>query len=360
MSRIPSLAAVLFLLGGAALAAPAPAQSGGDAVTGRVVAADGGSPAGVRVVVAGAAFADSATVDSTGSYTLRVPARLRDSVELVAREADPLAGRYHPASVRLAGVDVAGEHGFVLVPRAWTIPTGSYAGTRVEISPRLAFQPVCGGCSAFLKRSNGIAGGVRTWPETHFPLRVVFDREFSPLPISPRDSVSFWRGAEELERDFGADLLRPAPYSATASVGDSVPSDLIFVLLDPSLRVSGLGTAGAYGDDIVFGEVRLKGSSLLAGPEGQDIVMHELMHAMGLGHTCSWRSVMAVPTRCPAMRSERATPEDVAYAQVVRRVRELQRVHRAEWGLEAALAGEEWAVGRFAAAAPQVQQDERH
>lgn len=359
MTVIRSLAAGLFLLAGAVLAAPAPAQSAGDAVTGRVVAADGGSTAGVRVVVAGASFADSSTVDSTGSYTLRVPARLRDSVELVAREADPAGGRYHPASVRLAGIDVQGEHGFVLVPREWTIPTGSYAGTRVEISLRRAFQPVCGGCSAFLKRGSGVAGGVRTWPETHFPLRVVFDREFSPLPISPRDSVSFWRGADELERDFGADLLRPAPYSATASVGDSVPSDLIFVLLDPSLRVSGLGTAGAYGEDIVFGEVRLKGSGLLAGPEGRDIVMHELMHAMGLGHTCSWRSVMAVSTRCPAMRSERATPEDVAYAQVVRRVRELQRVHRAEWGLEAALAGEESAVGRFAAV-EQVKADERH
>lgn len=360
MTTIQSLAAGLLLLGGAALAAPAPAQSGGDVVTGRVVAADGGSLGGVRVVVAGAAFADSAAVDSAGSYTLRVPARLRDSVELVAREADPGAGRYHPAAVRLAGIDVQGEHGFVLVPREWTIPTGTYAGTRVEISLRLAFQPVCGGCSAFLKRSGVVGGGVRTWPETHFPLRVVFDREFSPLPISPRDSVSFWRGAEELERDFGADLLRPAPYSATASVGDSVPSDLIFVMLDPSLRVSGLGTAGAYGDDIVFGEVRLKGSGLLSDPGSSDIVMHELLHAMGLGHTCSWRSVMAVANRCPGMRSERATPEDVAYAQVVRRVRELQRVHRAEWGLEAALAGEESAIGRFAAAAEQSQPDERH
>jgi hypothetical protein len=354
-----SLAAGLLLLAGASLAAPAPAQSGGEVVTGRVVAADGGSPAGVRVVVAGAGFADSAALDSTGSYTLRVPARLRDSVELVAREADPAAGRYHSASVRLAGVDVRGEHGFVLVPREWTIPAGTYAGTRVEISLRRAFQPVCGGCSAFLKRSGGVGGGVRTWPETHFPLRVVFDREFSPLPISPRDSASFWRGAEQLERDFGADLLRPAPYSATASVGDSVPSDLIFVMLDPSLRVSGLGTAGAYGDDIVFGEVRLKGSGLLADPGSSDIVVHELLHALGLGHTCSWRSVMAVPTRCPGMRSERATPEDVAYTQVVRRVRELQRLHAAEWGLEAALAGEEAATGRFAAGT-RAPQEERH
>ncbi|MEW5931719.1 MAG: hypothetical protein AB1941_29980 [Gemmatimonadota bacterium] len=359
--RIVRILFAAFFLPGAFTAAPSPAQSGGDAVTGRVVAADGGSAAGVRVVVSGAAFADSATTDSAGSYTLRLPARVRDdSVELVAREADPVSGRYHPAAVRLARRDLAGEHAFVLVPRAWTIPAGTYAGTTVEISLRRAFQPVCGGCSAFLRRSSVVGGGVRTWPDALFPLRVVFDREFSPLPISPRDSVSFWRGAEELERDFGADLLRPAPYSASAPVGDSVPSDLIFVLLDPSLRVSGLGTAGAYGDDIVFGEVRFKGSSLLAGGEGRDVVVHELMHAMGLGHTCSWRSVMAVSTRCPGMRSERATPEDVAYAQVVRRVRQLQRQVGARWGLEAALAGEEREIGSFAVVAPGRTDDERH
>jgi hypothetical protein len=342
MRSLHSLAAGLALLGAAALAAPAPAQSGGGVVTGRVLAADGGSPAGVRVVVAGTSWADSAVADSAGSYALHLPAGLADdSLQLVAREADPASGRYHPAAVRLARIDVAGEHGFVLVPRAWTIPGGSYAGTTVEISPRLAFQPICRGCSGFLKRSTVVGGGVRTWPEAFFPLRVVFDHEFSPLPITPRDSVSFWRSVEGLEADFGADLVRPAPYSASVPVGDSVPGDLIFVMIDPSLRVSGLGTTGAYGEDIVFGEVRLRGSGVLADAGASGIVVHELMHAIGLGHTCSWRSVMAVETRCPGLRSDRPTPEDVAYAQVVRRVRELQRMYDAEWGLEAALAGEE-------------------
>lgn len=350
MSEFRNLVAAVLLLAGAA---PAAAQSPAAVVTGRVVAADGAPAAGVRVVVTGPAFGDSTTTDADGSYAIPLPASVRDApLELAVREGVLPSGRYHPAAVRLRAGEAEAAHGFVLVPRAWTIPAGSYAGSTVEISPRLAFEPVCRGCSAFLKRTDGIAGGVRTWPEALFPLRVVFDREYSPVPVSPRDSAAFWRGAEALERDFGADLVRPAPYSESAAVGDSVPSDLIFVLIDPSLRVSGLGVAGAYGDDLVFGEVRVRGGGLLAGPDGPDLVTHELLHALGLGHTCSWRSVMAVQTRCPGMRAERATPEDVAYAQVVRRVRELQRAHGARWGLEAALAGEEGAGGSLAAGGP--------
>lgn len=350
MDVIRRLVTGLLLAAAPLVSASARAQ---DALGGVVVAADGGSAAGVWVVARGAAFADSAAVDGAGRWAIPLPERAwRDAVELEVREPGPLAARYHAASVRLARRDLEGEHGIVLVPRAWTIPTGAYAGTVVEISPLRAFAPVCGGCSAFLKRTDGAGGGVRTWPETRFPLRVVFDRELSPVPITARDSISFWRAVDELERDFGADLLRPAHFAESLSVGDSTPSDLIFVQIDPTLRVAGLGVAGAYGDDIVYGEVRVRTSGLLSGPGGAGIVAHELMHALGLGHTCSWRSLMATEARCPGKRSPRPTPEDVAYAQLVQRVNALQRAHGARWGMEAALAGEEAGIAAYAAAEP--------
>jgi hypothetical protein len=350
MSPLRILAASLALLG---VGTPAAARDDGPAVAGSVVAADGGSAAGVRVVLRDGAFADSATVDSAGRYTIPLPREAgRDGVTLAVRETGPGAARYHPAEVRVAAKEVGEEQGFVLVPREWTVSAGAYVGQRVEISPRLAFAPVCDGCSAFLRRGAGTEAGVRTWPEAFFPLRVVFDREFSGAPITARDSVWFWRGAEALERDFGARLVRPAPFHESATVGDRTPSDIIFVQIDPSLRVAGLGVAGAYGRDIVYGEVRLQRGSLLSDTGGPDLVAHELLHALGFGHTCSWRSVMALESRCPARRSSRPTAHDVAYVQLVRRVRELQREHGARWGLEAALTGEERGPGPVALVDP--------
>lgn len=78
----------------------------------------------------------------------------------------------------------------------------------------------------------------------------------------------------------------------------------------------------------------------MAGPQGAELVIHELMHALGVGHTCAWRSVAADLRRCPGRRSPVPTAEDVAYTQVLYRVRHLQTARGARWGLEAALAGE--------------------
>lgn len=332
---LPALA--LALHAGAAGAAP-------PAVKGRLVAADGGSPAGMRVFARGGVFADSADVDASGRFSLALPAGpAGDTVEIVVDAAVREARLYHPALVRVPRRELEGEQVFVLVPRVWTIPGGAYAGARVEISLERAFRPVCGDCSAFFRRdrARGAAGRdlVRTWPEETFPLRVAFDREDSGGPITRGDSVSFWRAVGEIEEVFGSDLFRPVPFRETVPREDYYPDDVILVQADPSLRYSGLGISSSFGNEIVYGEVRLKRASLDAFDDGAHLVAHEMMHALGLGHTCSWRTVLA-DARCPGMRVSAPSPEDVAHSVLARRVRELQRAHGARWGLRAGLAGE--------------------
>jgi catechol 2,3-dioxygenase-like lactoylglutathione lyase family enzyme len=317
----------------------------GPLVTGRVISADGGNVAGVWVFVRGAAHADSVQVDASGSFALEVPSGVGDdTLEISTDAADPAARRYHPALVRLPRREVAGEHVFVLVPREWTIPTGTYAGTRVEISLERAFRPVCRGCTSFYRRGRDPWGKaprdlVRTWPESMFPLRVAFDREEPGGVITPRDSVDFWRAVEGMEIVFGTDLFRPASYRETLSTEEGSPDDVVLVQVDPTIRASGIGIASAYGNEIVYGEVRVRWASLIGAGDGEHLVAHELMHSLGLGHTCSWPSVLA-DSRCAGRRSPVPTPQDVAYAQLVRRVRQLQRVHGARWGLWAARSGE--------------------
>ena len=324
----------------------APARQDAGSLRGHVRAADGGPVAGVRVHLRTGAFADSAVVDSGGGFSLRVPAgRAGDTVEVRAEAADSLAGRYHPSLARVSRAEATGrEHGFVLVPREWAIAAGSHAGRRVELNVEAAFQRACAGCSAFWLRY-GPAGGdtsrrtVRGWPERSFPLRVAFDRDNSGNDVSRRDSVAFWRIAERVDAAFGERLFRPAPYAATLGPeGGDAPEDVVLVWIEPSLPYSGLGTTGGTAGDITFGSVWLQRASQIASPDGPQIVAHELVHTLGFGHTCAWRSVLADSSRCRGLQTEEPTPEDVAHVQVFRRVRALQREHGARFGLEAALA----------------------
>jgi hypothetical protein len=144
-----------------------------------------------------------------------------------------------------------------------------------------------------------------------------------------------------MHRDLGSPVFRPVRYEETlAGEGEGEPEDVILVWVDPTLPYSGLGTAVSEGGKIVHGSVRLRRAGLASSSGSPELLTHELVHALGFGHTCSWRSVVADPMRCRSMRAPSLTPEDVAYMQLLRHVRELQQTHRARWGIETALAGE--------------------
>jgi hypothetical protein len=346
--RVRRTASLLALLALASLPEAAAGQGGkADVLRGRVLPADGGDARGVRVFARAGAFADSAEVDSLGRFSLPLPEKLADSVELAVDAGDPAARAYHPARVRIGRGDAAKEQEVVLLPLRWTIRSGRYAGEAVEVSPERAFRTACERCSAFYRRVAARADSGRTllqvWPEERFPLRVAFDREWSGVNVTRRDSLVFWSEARELEEVFGAGMFRPAAYRETLPVGEVEAHDVILVWFDPKLHgASGLGSAVSVGAEIEFGDVRLGRQALSADASMRGLVAHELMHTLGFGHTCAWRSVLADVRRCPELRADTATPEDVAYVQMAARVRALQREGRRRWAIEAALAGAEW------------------
>jgi hypothetical protein len=333
------LAAPLLLAAGLRLDAALPR-----AVTGRVLAADGGSLVGLRVFVRGPGIADSADVGPAGEFTLALPDELpEEGVEVYTDAADRARRAYHPALGRLRPADLAREPRFVLVPRVWTVPAGTYAGERVAISLHRAFSPACAGCPGFYRQmaSRSLPPGERAvlgWSDGAFPLRLAFDRQNSAEPVSARDSAAFWKIVDALEEDFGLDLFRPARMSDLRPGEDA--RDLVVVWIDPTLRGRGLSTQGIAAGEITTGAVWLRKASLISGPDGPALLWHELMHVLGHGHTCAWRSVLAARSRCGAMDASRASAHDVAYAQLGMRVRALQRAHGARWGMQAALAGE--------------------
>lgn len=325
-------------------------------LAGRVIAAGGGDARGVRVFARAGALDDSVMVDSAGRFSFILPgASAGDSVEVWVDAADPAARAFYPARLRLSGREAAREQEVVLVPLRWTVRGGRYAGREVEVRLERAFNGVCATCTGFFRRMRQSADSGRTrlqgWPAERFPLRVAFDREWSGERVTSRDSVAFWREAEELEETFGADVFRPANFDDAVPRGDDAPEDVILVWFDPDMRgIAGLGTAVSDGHDIEYGDLRLNRGALREGEMFPGLVAHELMHTLGFGHTCAWRSVVADARRCPHLRAPTATEEDVAYVQLAAEIRALLRERRGRWALEAALAAMETPAGQGLAA----------
>lgn len=350
MSRAPRLPPILVALVLSLAAVPAVAQQAG-VLRGRVVTADGARVDSLRAFVRWRAAGDTAprvdsvAVNSAGRFALPVPDGAGDSLQIVVDAADRGARVYHPALARIHRRNAREDHGVVLVPRTWTIPSGRYAGQAVGISPHRARIPVCARCSVFWVRvqpQGQEAVPFQGWPLSRFPLRVAFDREHSVPAGAAPDSAAFWRGVTAMEDAFGMDLFRPARYTQTVAQGldEDVPDDIVLVAMDASLPVAGLTMVVGRRGIVSYAGVNLQRRGVLTADYGPELVGHEMMHALGFGHTCAWRSISADLLRCPQMRTSAPSPEDVAHVQVLYQVRDLQRAGGYRWGLDAAVAGE--------------------
>jgi hypothetical protein len=178
--------------------------------------------------------------------------------------------------------------------------------------------------------------GIPTWPPSSFPLEVAFDRENGAL-VSARDSVAFWQIVRTMEEHFGLRLFRPAPLpQVLANVANDGPGSLL-VLIDPRLLSTGWGSSVSQSGDILAGAVHFRHARTFSSADGASIVTHEIFHALGFGHTCRWRSVVADVKRCRGNQAPAPTASDVAHAQLLWRIRELERGARISTTVAAAL-----------------------
>jgi hypothetical protein len=320
-----SLSLIAPLLAPAYLSAQTPEPR---LVAGRVYAADGGTTQGVRVVVTGEVYSDSVRVDSAGSFAFRVPRFPIGPLEVRIGEAEEGSG-FHPLLLRLRPADRADALVAVLIPRRFTIPEGSFRGMVVPIDVVGATTRPCARCGAFYRELLGdtLPGrppGIPSWPDSVFPLHVAIDPEVGPR-ISPRDSVSFWRIAEEVETVFGRDLFEPTTIDDALDPDRPDSRGVVLVSVNPSLPdAEGWGNSAAQGGDLLAAAVMLRDASDFTGPGARFLVSHELMHGLGFGHTCAWRSVVAA-ARCRDRRASSLTPEDVAHALVLWELRGVER-----------------------------------
>ena len=126
----------------------------------------------------------------------------------------------------------------------------------------------------------------------------------------------------EPERLIGRSLFRPTSFAEIDSGADGIlvtvnrgmsAAGRTFITYDPTGRI--------YEALVTVADRRF-----LTEPR---IAAHELLHAIGLGHTRSWTSVMAPNTGANNVPSV----DDVAYAQLYYAISELQRQREAPFGI---------------------------
>ena len=151
------------------------------------------------------------------------------------------------------------------------------------------------------------------WDASSFPIGIVLRHDLSP-GLSARDSVAFWEAARDVEDAIGITLFRPTT--------DTTEHDRVFpidVLLDRRIAASGVTyVSWDRGGRLFEGTMRFRTSREI---ELGSVVAHELLHALGFGHTTAWSSAMHA--RDSGGRG--MTVEDVAFAQLLMRLHELQQ-----------------------------------
>lgn len=177
----------------------------------------------------------------------------------------------------------------------WTIRGGTYTGETVVIDRRKATRR-----GSHFWRISTIRNDARIvgWNPSRLPAPVGLRAR-----VSEADSVAFWEILRQMETDMGMRLFEPFTLGR-----DTDPYDVIVVDLQNMAGEDGVTLITWSGSGAPYdARVNLRSLATLRHP---GIVTHEMMHALGFGHTSAWSSVMN-----PHGTSNRLTRDDVAYAQ---------------------------------------------
>ena len=305
------------------VAAPAPRLP---VLHGRLVDVDSTPIAGASVIVDWGSVVDTLHSDSTGWFAMMVRHVDADSVPItIVPDMAHHAARLHVAREQLReDIDV------ILLPRRWVIRGGAFAGDTVEISPAAVLSRI--GRESFGRIAAPLAAPQRelvSWPRDRLPIPLSIHRE--PVrAVSAADSIALWRTVHAFEAELGITVFRPADDSTVQAEGWGA-----IVRADRALVPSGQTfTTWQEGGRIYDATITVRQPSDFA---DHSVMFHELLHALGFGHTGAWSSIMA--KYAAAGRTE-LTHEDVAYAQLLLRLGALQRVVDTRFALREAAEGE--------------------
>ncbi|GEM_PF-4344479 len=288
-------------------------------------------PQGLWAVVDGA---DSVRVNSDGTGFVPTLSGLKDTAKVVVRGSNEV----FPTLARVEK-KYFGNYVQVSSVKSWTIPTGTYAGQTVVLSMEKAYKETLPQPTGLFPRwqKPGENGAYRYTVSgyTTYPIKVAVFRSRSNFTLSAVDEGKWWNRVNETNQTLGFNgFVQSDTTSVNASGG-------IRVVFDSS-RTSG-GVDNPTKGDYVFGTVTIgpgtSGTLVILDPQYGGVAKHELMHASApFAHTCQYPSVME--QNCLRNVPNDLTPGDVAYWNLMRLVRGLERKYNTRFSLAQTHQGE--------------------
>jgi hypothetical protein len=127
--------------------------------------------------------------------------------------------------------------------------------------------------------------------------------------------------------------MRPFRPADSSAIGPGSPG--VEVAIDPSIPPAAV-TWASWGSNGDLNDARVAVRTASDFRDRQ-LIAHEMLHALGFGHAIEWHSVM---TRMASPSVGTLTAQDVAYVQLIYRVRTAQAAFGAALGFLEAAEGE--------------------
>lgn len=356
-------------------------------IHGSVYTVSGDPPPPADVKVTSGKFVQTARVGAGGHFTVKAPATR--SFELLVASPSDTAPAFLPTLRRFsAGVPDGWQAVVLLVPTRWTIQGGAYAGHTVDVSldriydpdhigtTKLPLWPYDEWPSALRRDGDGplVSLSSVAWPDSAYPIPLYIERDSvaaggALLPVTAADSVFLWDVIDDLESKIGMDLFRPARKVDLPVDTVTIPNmdrpvlrpfSASFALYQDGTNGGG-GVWACYGDQAPLSDScrRFGGGAYIAASTTvvrlQDdltwrhVLTHELMHDLGLGHSCFEPSIMSycigpndwLPGWYGAFENGNVISYfDVAYFQLLLAAHRRAEEIRPHLGLREALRGE--------------------
>lgn len=278
---------------------------------------------------------DSVNIGSDGTVSVVPSSALPDSFYVAVDAQNTTTRRFYPMDFKVSKNDALLGLRIPLIPYSWTVEEKLFTGQRIAVNFEDLYRPsVSGDLSFFVRQPEYIpvsgqapwVYAIETWPK-EVDIPVAFNRTVSTGTISASDSATVM--------GFFKDLETYVPYRFKAVNAVSLPPNTGFQIYLFNDAGYGSGSYDANNGTIVVGYVSAHNRTVLL---DKRTMQHEIFHALGLGHTCGWKTLMS--SGCSSnLQSQTPELQDIAYLELKNRIVEIQRRERTRWGIPHAWQG---------------------